>query len=325
MIGLAVVSMVLWAAAAFVTTAALSLVLTRTQRGLDLVSPRRRIGLLLALLAAPAAVGFAVVVLSFGPCLETAVRGLPDACDQHGGPHLFMCLHHPADPTGLAWCLGAAVLGRALWATSALARGLWLTRRLAARLGNVASESDRYMVVPGRASFTAGWPRSQIFIGDELLGTLSRTDRSVVVTHEEAHRAGHHVALKLAAKALAALHVPRTGRRLLTELGLAIEQACDVEAARAVGDPLVVADTVVALARHHIASPAGAFAGFTDAVDALSRRVTALCNPPWQRDGVDRAWWPWLPIAAAALTGFVWTLDRHVHDLTEAFLQLLGS
>ena len=325
MIGLAVVSTVLWAVATLAAAGLLFLAAPAAIRRLDFVSPRRRIRPLLALLVTPASVGATVVILSFGPCLDTALHGLPDACDQHGGPHLFLCLHHPTHASALAWGLVAAILARATWTMSGLGRGLWLTRRLATRLGNIATAGDRFMIVPGRAAFTAGWPESHIFIGDELLRTLDRTDLTVVLTHEEAHRARHHVVVKLVAKALAALHAPSTGRRLLRALDTTIEQACDVEAARAVGDALIVADTMVALSRGHVDAPAGAFAGFVDDADALSRRVTALCDPPWQRERRPRAWWRWVPMVAAAVTGFAWAFDRHVHDLTEAFLQLLGS
>src|SRR5206468_785211 len=104
-----------------------------------------------------------------------------DTCAQHGGPHVYLCLFQPAHPSWLAWTLAALFMARAAHAAIVLVRGLRLTRRLAGSLRGIASRmKDGAFIIPGRASFTAGWPRSDVFLGEELLASFDDFRLAVV-------------------------------------------------------------------------------------------------------------------------------------------------
>jgi len=243
MIGLAVVAVVLWGCASLVTSASFGLLLPWALPRLGRLEPIGRARALAVGLVAPAIVGALALALSFGPCLQNLLQGLPDACGEHGGPHIYLCLLRPATPSFLAWFVAAALLARTAQVMVTFARGFRLTRRLARRLQRLTKISahgqrrDGYVVVPGRASFTAGCPRSQIFIGEDLLRSVDDERLAVVVAHERTHQRRYHVLLKLVARACSAFHLPYVGRRLAGELETTLEEACDAEAACVVGDP----------------------------------------------------------------------------------------
>jgi Zn-dependent protease with chaperone function len=327
MMGLAVISLVLVGFVAAALSLAIGAVLPWATRVLAGLEPRRRSRVIAALMAAPAVGGLVILALAFGPCLETALRGLPDACERHGGPHLLLCLQRPAHPTTLAFVVALAMLARLAVTATRVLRGALATSRVAHALsrGSRGRSSDGYYVVPGRASFTAGWPRSEIFVGEEVLATVAPKHLAVVVAHERTHQRQFHVLEKLAARALVACHVPFVGRRLVLEVDAALEESCDLEAAREAGDPLLVAESLVAVARLGVARPAGALAGFTDSADLLSRRIDVLCVPPWTTTRRSRAVPGGLLVGVAALALLAVVFDQRLHDVTEALLQVIGS
>jgi hypothetical protein len=129
--------------------------------------------------------------------------------------------------------------------------------------------------------------------------------------------------VKLAARALTACHLPAVARRLVTEVDTALEEICDLEAARAVGDPLLVAESLVEVARFHACSPAGALAGFADAPAALDRRVSALCSPPWSESSAKSRAAVWVALNGVLLLALALVFDRQLHDVTEALLRYM--
>jgi Zn-dependent protease with chaperone function len=324
-IGLAVISLVLIAAVAALASGAIGLALRWITPRLDRVEPRARTRVLGALLMSPAVVAAFVLLASLGPCLAARLAGLPDSCAHHGGPHVYLCLGQGGQPSALAWLLATVAVARTAYVLVKAAGGARLTSRLARslrRLGSRAAAGD-YFVVPGTASFTAGWPRSEVFVGSGLVAAVAPSRLAVVVAHERAHQRHRHVVVKLVARALTALHTPAVGRRLASELDVALEQTCDREAADRVGDPVSVAESLVAVARFHASCPAGALAGFTEGAEALDRRVAALCDPPWRAAPAGhRLWWA---LGGMLLLATALVFDRSLHDVTEALLQILGS
>jgi Zn-dependent protease with chaperone function len=327
MIGVAVISLVLFGFVALATSAFLALAWSRLVGRLNVLAPEARTKVIATLFLSPGLAGALVLLLSFGPCIGAHLAGLPDTCAEHGGPRLFLCLHHDGSPSALAWFLVAGLVARGLYVLFGVGRAALMTSRLARLLRRVGSRKmpEGYVLVPGNASFTAGALRGDVFVGADLAASIDPVGLAVVIAHERAHQRHHHVLAKIAARAFAVLHLPWIGRRLTTELDTALEQACDLEAARAVGDPLLVADSLIAVARLRASTPEGALAGFADAPDALARRVNALCSPSWGAAAGTRVVAAFMGFAAALLVAVTALFDRPLHDVTEALLQILGS
>jgi hypothetical protein len=326
MISVAVIALVLFGFVALATSASLTLAWFWLVGRLGVLEPDARTKAIAALLVSPGIAGTLVLLLSFGPCIGAHLAGQPDTCAEHGGPRLFLCLHHGGDPSVLAWLLAAVLIMRGAYVLFGMGRAVLMTSRLARVLRQVGSRDTRegFVMVPGSASFTAGWLRGDVFVGTDLAASIDPARLAVVVAHERAHQSRHHVLAKIAARTFAVLHLPWIARRLTTELDTALEQACDLEAARAVGDPLAVADALIAVARLRAVSPEGALAGFTDTSDVLARRVDALCSPPWKRGGT-RAVAAFMAVGGAVFVAVTVLFDRPLHDVAEAVLQILGS
>ncbi|MEN1529347.1 M56 family peptidase, partial [Pseudomonas aeruginosa] len=62
---------------------------------------------------------------------------------------------------------------------------------------------------------------------------------------EQAHIANRDVLNRLTAAVLSSIQLPGVRRRLLRDLELALEQRCDFAAAKEVGCPVTVAETIV--------------------------------------------------------------------------------
>ena len=98
-------------------------------------------------------------------------------------------------------------------------------------------------------AFTAGLSRPEVYISSSLLASLPSDMIGVVVAHERAHVRRRDGMLQFAAYLFSVLHCPWVRRRLLEDLSLTCEQACDQEAAREAGGPLRVAETLLSVYR----------------------------------------------------------------------------
>ncbi|MFY3742501.1 M56 family metallopeptidase [Anaeromyxobacter sp. Red801] len=284
-----------------------------------LLPPAVRARVLLAWAALPAAAGAGLLVLTLWPSLGAALGLAVDHCPAHVG-HVHLCVHHPpASGPAAAGAIGLALGGLAV--AAALARGarpLLLARR-AARLRS-------FQLAPGVGAIdastplalTVGWFRPRVLVSTALLDRLTPPQLRVVVAHERAH-ADRRDALWLAAARLVSLaHLPGVRRRLLADLALASEQACDEVAARACGDRLLVAETIVAAERALALSPAtGAALAFGGS--DVAERVESLLERPPDAPRLRRALW------AAAVAGLLAAglLAPHVHHWTESLLDHL--
>jgi beta-lactamase regulating signal transducer with metallopeptidase domain len=263
-----------------------------------------------------------------GLCLAPGVLGLlglhADHCVQHPG-HPHLCLVHP---TAMLTASSALLLGvlLVLAAGGALAVALRATRTRRALAG--LRNAPARCLAPGvrcieseqAFSLTAGLGRGEIFVSSALASALAPAHLDAAIEHERAHARRRDGLRRLAAQVLSRSHLPAVRRRILAELELATEQACDEEAGRHLGDRLAVAEAILAAERLVAAAPAqrpGPLLAFGDS--AVPARVHGLLADPAARPG-PAAWW-----MAGALVVVAALLVDPLHHATEHVLgHLLG-
>jgi Zn-dependent protease with chaperone function len=286
-------------------------------------APSVRARLLVAWGAAPFAIAAALVGLVLAPSLGVALGLAVDHCPAHAG-HVHLCVHHlPAHGAGIAGALALAVLAAA--AGSALVRGL-REAALAADLSRARSSE----LAPGVAllesprpfAMAVGWVRPAVLVSTALVHRLTPAHLGVVVAHERAHRARRDALWLAAVRVLSLAHLPFVRRRILGDLALACEQACDEAAARACGDRVLVAEAIVAAERAAAAvaagRPAGPATGLAFGGGEVAARVEALLAPSVVGAAPVQLRWVLLAAAAALVAA-----APHVHHWTETLLHRL--
>jgi Zn-dependent protease with chaperone function len=273
--------------------------------------------------AAPIVLPAILVALCFAPGLLSLVGLHADHCIQHP-EHPHLCVVHPiallgASLAALLFAGGGAAIAAAVAGTLALAR--WRRRIAGLRLGATGALAPDVRVVDSERPFslTAAGRRPEIFVSTSLLAALSPEQLEAVVEHERAHARRRDGVRVLLARALSLVHWPRTRRRLLADLSLFTERACDEEAGGRLRDRLRVAEAIVAVERvlGAAAAPAHpallAFGG-----SSVGERVAALLEPA-----------PGLPsrrirvVVVAALLPAAWWIADPLHHATEHLLGLL--
>src|SRR5438094_693631 len=76
-------------------------------------------------------------------------------------------------------------------------------------------------------ALTAGLSRPEVYISSYLIASLPSDMLEVVVAHERAHVRRRDGMIQFVAHISSLLHFPWARRRLLADLSLACEQACD--------------------------------------------------------------------------------------------------
>jgi Zn-dependent protease with chaperone function len=250
------------AAVSLATALAAPVLLPRLRR----IAPEARARWLSLLAAAPLALPVAAVALCLSPSLPAAFGLHADHCRLHP-EHRHLCIAHGAGPLGQPWSAAAMLAGAPLvaglgFAGAAFARGRRLAARL--RLGSPRSLPGGVRVVdsPVPLSLAVGGWRPRIFVSERLVSELAPDQLAIVIAHERAHVRRRDGLRGLLSRAASGIHLPATRRRVLAELGLACEQACDAEAARHAGTGrLRVAETILAAERLlQGGAPAGAAA-----------------------------------------------------------------
>lgn len=298
-----------------------------TQGRMRGLPPATRAGLLLALACAPAVVGLALLILTLSPSLSHFLGLGSDHCQTHGH-HAHFCLVHTPLLTGahlerlVLYVSGIAMLLLGAGMTLRLRR----VRRVVRALRTVQAPDPvlrPYSVVESGIAFalTAGLVRPVIYLSSGLLKLVSPAELTVVVHHEQTHRRRRDALRSFIADILSRLHLPPVRRRLLADLHLASEQACDEQAALAAGDRLCVAETILKVARLS--------AGTGPACDTLlptvtgadvQARIDALLRPAPTPSG-----WPRLSAALCAglLATFGYVYTDGLHHAVESALHLL--
>jgi hypothetical protein len=218
-------------------------------------TPRQVIAFSLAALVAIAAaviVGLAAIVdpgsLSIND-LPVVVGRCIDAAGE--------ILDHPVShwPQIVAAVLLVAALARLMWSATLTFRDAASRARIVEAIrghaGPAPAADPGLLVVPADRpfAFTVGLVRRRVVVSEPVLTELGEPERQAVLAHERAHARSGHAAL-LTAGAIVARAFPFVPPlRMLTEQLLAgLEMAADESAARVVGDPLVVARTILRLA-----------------------------------------------------------------------------
>jgi hypothetical protein len=284
--------------------------------------PARRARALLVWAAMPAAIVVSLMGLTLWPSLGAALGLAADHCPEHAG-HVHVCLHHL--PTRGPVAYGAIALGlAAVLISAAIAAGL-RTAALARRIAALRS----FDVAPGVGAvesssplaLTVGWVRPRVLLSTALLDRLSPRQLEVVVAHERAHVERRDALVLTTARLLSLAHLPPVRRRVLADLALATEEACDEIAARACGDRVLVAETIIAAERAMASEPMSAAALAFGGSVVADRVESLLDEPPEDPARRGRRW----ALRALLLAGACATaaLAPHVHHWTESLLDRL--
>lgn len=308
---------------AVIVAATIASAMPRLRPVLTGLTPARRARVLTALCLAPLVAGVGLALACLLPSLYSALWPTLDHCTRHADEHLHLCLAHPPAATLGVLAALIGVMGLALLVARSVRDVLGLVRaqRVLARLRGTSTQDAtgvRGVDSDAAFSFTGGLVRPDIYLSRGLRERLPPSQLAAVLAHERAHVRRRDVLRRHAAQLGALMHMPGTARLLLSALELACEEACDAEAAAAVGDRVLVAQAIVAVARLGTRPPGAVAAtvlGFTG--DALGHRVAALLATPAPEPIASR----WA--VSAALVALV-VLAPALHHATETVLSLLA-
>ncbi len=103
--------------------------------------------------------------------------------------------------------------------------------------------------------FTLGWWRPRIYLSSGLREACSEQDLDIILQHERAHQERRDNLRLLVARLCCAILPAPLSRRVLSDLQVVTEQACDFRAAERCG-PLAVAETLLKIKRLLLSRPA---------------------------------------------------------------------
>jgi Antirepressor regulating drug resistance, predicted signal transduction N-terminal membrane component len=298
---------------------------------LALLTPTTCARTLLAWAMAPFIIATALTALCILPSALNLLGWFADHCLQQAQHRSHFCLPHPHLFLGSTsgWLLLAISGGLGFVAAVYQLYGWLRTCRIISAL-TAASHYDgvrRVYRVETRLplALTAGLWRPQIYISSYLAASLPRDMLDVVIAHERAHVCRHDGLIQLLASLFALMHLPRIRRRLLADLALTCDKACDEEAARHTGNRLRVAHTLLVVERLFngvFPKPAAGIASIdsgsvVERVESLL--MTELNSEP--RRNVPR--YLRVMLVAAILSTAVWSAEP-LHHLIEALLGFLA-
>lgn len=286
-------------------------------RVIEEIEPRRRLWILRALAWSPAVAAALITLIAFYPPLLDLAGIAVDHCLSHPGHELYLCFLHSPPPeisplvSGLA--LGATLLIVYQWWVQL--RALLWSRRWTDQLVGLATyeeDLDAYVVESDHLfAVTVGLLNRRVLLTERMKQILSPTQLRAVLAHEDAHRRRLDAVNGLLTGLLAVVFWPGLRRRLLDAIDLAAEQCCDQAAAQAVDDHLIVAETLLAVARGFTghSTPRGVMAFGSSRIE---KRVEALLHDDWRRPSIL-----WTPALAALLIALPLTNLHFVHHAIE--------
>jgi hypothetical protein len=287
------------------------------------IAPTSRVRWLRLLAAAPLLVSLGLVALCFVPSLIGA-----DDCVNHDDVHAHFCfLHRMIGPGGF---YGWVVLGTCgLIVTRHAAHGvrpLIRAHHVVSGLRNMAQPDagfDAWLLeTPVAMSFAAGVFKPDVYVSRGMLSAFGRWELLAVVEHERAHVRRRDTLWRLATRMFALPYalVPSRREQLLRDLDLAVEQACDEDAAIAVGDRLTVAEALLRCARalNGAAMDSALVSGFANRGD-VAARVEALAAEPVTRT-IARS--P-ITVTAVVVCGIALCAANDLHEAAETVLGFL--
>lgn len=222
--------------------------------GLLTRQPRQRANALLGWAVAPACLGLFFTTLLFVPSILKRL-GIPAGhCHNHAERLPHICLTNPliSGSEISLWNLVAALslFLACFWAAQGAQLHKLARLKSALRCAKEKTGTNHSLIPWGTpAAITVGFWTPKIFVSKSLAQSLLPGQLQVILAHEQAHVRYRDPLRQSLAQALSALYLAQPRRRLLDDLALATEQACDEEAAQKIGDRLLVAETIVAVER----------------------------------------------------------------------------
>ncbi len=279
-------------AAAFVCAALVAFALGPIVRNTTRLSVKARGVLWVVLAAAPAAAGLTALVTALLPSFGLAA----DHCLVHGAHHPHLCLNHPQELSIPAAIIAAIGLARVAMIGSAEVRNSIRARRLSSSLSSTARTDGPLTIFPGHTptAFVLGTLRPRIFVSEAMM-RLPSPVLEPALAHERRHATARHLFTRLVVRLLGGLHVPFVTSRINEQLAVVQELDADAAARSATGDGVLVAESLLRLARARHGAPAGAI-GIADG--ALPERVAALLDT----DQTRTSWPVAILLLAATLT-----------------------
>ena len=224
------------------------------RRHLAGLPPALRSNILLAWLIAPITIGVLLTLLAFMPSLLSLFGLISDHCTIHvGGLHL--CLIHPPLPVDnhILQLALITLLGITAVFITVFARKLLYAYKFQQLLMLASQPHDvhdiRVVDWDMPLAVSAGIRHRQVFISSQLIQALSKKQLQVVINHEQAHVRRRDLLRHFIAHGFSFNHTPWLRKRLLADMDLACEQACDEAAANRTGDRLCVAETIISVER----------------------------------------------------------------------------
>lgn len=224
------------------------------------------------------------LTISFLPSFINILGLGPDHCDLHTGGHSHLCATHPSLPIThwLTWFSSIFALSFLAISTS-ICRDYYQTWRLMRYVNN----TDKRLLSAGTwlidsevpFAFVVGLISPKVMLSTALKNKLTPEQLDIVLAHENDHKIHHDVLRLSVARALSLLHFPEVRKRLLAQLSLATEKACDEAASIKSNNRITVAETLVVierLCRENFNSSSSVALGVVD--NTVVERVHSLLN-----------------------------------------------
>jgi len=272
------------------------------------ISPRRRAWGARAWLYAPLWAPALLVLSALAPGVVGLILPGSDHCLSHAGSHHHhLCLQHPphASESFLSWAIPTGVVLPAVVILCFAVRRVFREKRLANALVATSRRSSfgadiRLLDQRSPFALTVGWLEPTILLSVGLVEGVSPDTLRAVIAHERAHARRRDTWKALADRIVSAILPVRVARRLLGEVSLAREQACDRLAAEEVESPIAVARALTEVARLKMAIPSfGVSIAGHDLRGRIRFLLDSAARPP-KRCGLLR---PIVTILGLALAG----------------------
>ena len=245
--------------------------------------PRFGSALLLLYWLCPFVMSLASTSLLFMPEIENVL--VDSHCHQECVSHVPML--HSEELAMFGLLLGGGVLLSLAWRC---VNTLSKSRQLSTQFKHLSRDLGAYQQLKGAVPlvFTLGWWHPRIYVSEGLEKACSNTDMSIILLHENAHQKRRDNLRLLLAKLCSVILYRVGATKMMSDLQLLTEQACDFSAAEKFGY-VNVAETLLKVKRlikQTSSMPTGALAfAETDVelrIKALLKAQQRLQLYPWQ-------------------------------------------
>ena len=298
------------------------------RRWLNECPPVVRERLLLALLICPVIAAVALVLGMSAPGSFFSGSPVDQHCAADAGQHFTLCQWHAPQILLPQWlaagvfaasALGMLAMGVGVLRLFRAQRKMHFIRRMARR------QPGGHYVLPVQQpmAFAAGLFRGEAFVSEGLTRSLTPSELSIVLAHEQAHIKRRDMLVTVIANGLARLQLPWIGKALRNAWHLAVEQRCDQRVAQQTGNRLAVADCLLRVSRLRLSEAAqDAGPAACHLLDGdLPARINALIHEP-----VSARMTPILSMGSVefmALTGLLLS-GPQIHHWMEMLLPAAG-